>query len=67
VPIDSDALAKRHHFPVLLVNHFSHTSGWNADGEVVIAAKGIEPRLVLCNLHQNTLNGRMGSVDDTFN
>lgn len=62
------AMAKRHQFPVLFANHISNTGGWqtcgksggwNAVGELVVAANGIEPDLVLCHVQQGMLSGRV--------
>lgn len=50
------AIAKRHQYSVLLVNHISNTGnwqtcgksgGWNALGELTVAAVGTEPSLIL--------------------
>lgn len=64
--------AKYHQIPVLLANHISNTGGWqtcgksggwSVDGELTIAANGTEPNLVLCRIHQRTLNGRVENVE----
>ncbi|BBI52321.1 hydrolase [Vreelandella olivaria] len=66
------SIAKHHQFPVLLANHISNTGGWqtcgksggwSVDGELTIAANGTEPSLVLCRIHQRTLNGRVEDVE----
>ncbi len=59
------AMAKRHQFTVLLANHISNTGGWqtcgksggwNALGELTVAANGTEHSLVLCHVSQGVLN-----------
>lgn len=61
------SIAKHHQFPVLLANHISNTGGWqtcgksggwNTAGELVVAANGTKPSLVLCHVHQGMLSGR---------
>ncbi|MBZ5488079.1 carbon-nitrogen hydrolase family protein [Halomonas aquamarina] len=58
------SMAQRHQVPVLLSNHLSITGGWqtcgnsggwNAEGELIVAADGTEPSLVLCHIHQGQL------------
>lgn len=64
-------IAKRHQFPVLLSNHISPTGGWqtcgksggwNASGELVIAAESTESGIVLCHIKREALIGRVELV-----
>ncbi|PRY63508.1 putative amidohydrolase [Vreelandella songnenensis] len=66
------AMAKHHQMPVLLSNHLSITGGWqtcgnsggwNAEGELTVAANGTEPGLVQCHIHQGQLtDGKVNHV-----
>lgn len=64
-------IAKRHQFPVLLSNHISLTGGWqtcgksggwNALGELAIAAEGAESSIVLCHVSQRELSGKVKEI-----
>lgn len=64
-------IAKRHQFPVLLSNHISLTGGWqtcgksggwNALGELAIAAEGTESSIVLCHVSQRELSGKVKEI-----
>ena len=59
------AMAKRHQWPVLLSNHISDTGGWqtcgksggwNADGELVIAADDTKACIVICAVNGGALS-----------
>ncbi|UTV29644.1 carbon-nitrogen hydrolase family protein [Photobacterium atrarenae] len=61
-------IARSHQLPVLLANHCCETGGWitcgssgmwDPYGELVVAAEGIEPGMVLCTLKGAAVSGKM--------
>lgn len=61
-------IAKRHHLPVLLVNHISMTGGWqtcgnsgawNSLGELTLVVNATQPGIVLCIINQGVVSGRV--------